>query len=620
MFTRAAALLSIATFAAAVPAEEESAASRSPREILDHARVAQGGAAWDGVRSIRLTGTIATTGLEGPLEVVTDVMSGRFRDAWHLGPIRGGNGWDGERSWNQDSSGAARVNSSGEALRGAVSESYRRAQAWWFADRGHAQIRALGERREGDRAFEVLAIAPEGGRPFELWVGPDGLFDRYVEDLNGRVTTIAFSDWREVGGVKVPFTIRTDPGDGDPAHEQVITYREATLDVPLADALFEPPPPPPPDFGFARGEGQTTVPFQLLNGHIYAQVKLNGKGPFRLLVNAGGVNIVTPELARALDLKVEGKIPASDIKERAETYALTRVGRVEIGDAWVENQTFLVYPLDRMAPMEGIQEQGLIGYEVLRRFAAKFDYARSRLTLYRSADFEYHGPGAMLPFALDRHVPQVEGEIDGIPGKFNLDTGSRMSVELSTRFTEANGLFDHYGAKSEQIVGWGVGGPSRGYLVRGRRLTLGPVVISDPVVGLATQETAAAASGEVAGDVGNGVLSRFTVIIDYANQVVILEKNGRFAKRDEGDRSGLWVHYSDATFEVVEAVPGSPAAQAGLREGDRILSVNGVAPATMTLHGFRTLLREKPAGTRVALRVRRADGVKTIRLVLRDLV
>src|SRR5512138_2028055 len=128
-----------------------------------------------------------------------------------------------------------------------------------------------------------------------------------------------------------------------------------------------------------------------------------------------------------------------------------------------------------MAPVEGIHAQGLVGYEVFRRFATKIDYQRSRLTLYQADDFRYQGPGTVLPFVFDKHVPQVDGAIDGIEGKFNLDTGSRLSLEVSAPMVEEHGLVDRYGAKSEQIVGWGVGGPSRGYLVRAGRLALGPV-------------------------------------------------------------------------------------------------------------------------------------------------
>jgi hypothetical protein len=620
MIARAAVLLSLVVLAAPTLAEDPAPPASSPAEILQRARDAQGGAAWEGVRSMRLAGTLATGGLEGKLESVTDVAAGRFRDQFQLGPTRGANGWDGERAWSQDSSGIPRVDGSEEARQGAVSEAYRRAQAWWFPDRARAEIRALGERRDGDRAFQVLAVAPAGGRPFELWVGADGLFDRYVEVVEGRSLTTSFGDWREVGGVRFPFSSRASIGDGVAAHDQVVTWTEVQLGAPLADATFALPPPPAPDFGFARGKRQTTVPFRVLNGHIYADVRLNGKGPFRLLVDTGGVNLVTPAVARAIGLSAEGALPVGGVGEQTEDMALTTVDRLEVGDAFLERQTFLVIPLDRMDPVEGVSIQGLVGYELFRRFAARIDYVRQRLTLYRPDAFHYRGPGAVLPFVFNEHIPQVTGEVDGIPGAFDLDTGSRASLDLNTPFVEAHGLVERYGATTQRISGWGAGGPARGYVVRVRLLKLGPVEIPEPVTGLSTQGKGALASGEVAGNVGYGVLSRFTLYLDYARQQVVLEKNARFARRDTADRAGVWLHLTDGTFEVVEVVPGTPAAEAGLLAGDRIVSVDGVPPPRLGLHGFRTLLRERPAGTRVELRVRRGESVRRIRLVLRDLV
>ena len=37
-----------------------------------------------------------------------------------------------------------------------------------------------------------------------------------------------------------------------------------------------------------------TFPFQLINNHIYADVKINGKGPYTFIFDTGGVNLVTP--------------------------------------------------------------------------------------------------------------------------------------------------------------------------------------------------------------------------------------------------------------------------------------------------------------------------------------
>lgn len=50
------------------------------------------------------------------------------------------------------------------------------------------------------------------------------------------------------------------------------------------------------------------VPFELLNNHIYVKVRIDGKGPYLLLCDTGGANIVTPDLAAELGLKPEGAL------------------------------------------------------------------------------------------------------------------------------------------------------------------------------------------------------------------------------------------------------------------------------------------------------------------------
>jgi hypothetical protein len=605
---------------AGAPRADDPAAAPPAQETLRRAREAQGGGAWDRVQGLRLVEAVEMGGLSGKVESVIDVATGRFRDSWQLGPMKGGSGWDGARAWSQDGSGVARVDGAEASRQGVVNDAYRRAQGWWHPERFPAEVRALGERREGERSFQVLAIAPAGGRPFELWVAEDGRFDRWVETEEGRTLTTYLSDWRQVGGVWVPHAQRTTRGEEERQYDQALRLEEATLEAPPPQAAFALPAPPPPDFGFTGGKRQTTVPFTILNGHIYADVTLEGKGPFRLLVDTGGVNIVTPAVARALGLEPEGRLAGGGVGDRSEDIGVVRVKRLQLGDAFVEDQTFYVYGLEAMDPVEGVKEQGLIGYEVFRRFAARIDYQAQRLTLYHPDSFRYRGRGAVIPFLFFEHIPQVEGEIDGLPGRFDLDTGSRASLDLMAPFVERHGLVARYGATAERIGGWGVGGPSREHVVRTGVLKLGPVAIPGVVTGLSTQRKGAFAATEVAGNVGYGVLSRFTVYLDYGHQQVILEKNARFDRRDPYDRAGLWVHLGDGAFEVVEVVPGTPAAEAGLGAGDRIVSVDGRTPRQLTLHQLRSLLKERPAGTRLELRVKRDDGLHVVRLVLRDLV
>jgi hypothetical protein len=591
----------------------------TPDELLTQARVAQGGAAWDALGALRLTGKLENGGLTGTYESLTDARTGRFRDRFELGPMRGANGWDGTAAWSQDSSGFSRTEAAETPRRTAVNEAYRRSQSWWRPDHGGAEVKALGERRDGDATFQVLELTPAGGRPFELWIR-DGLFARIVEQQDGRTYTTFQSDWREVGGAKVPFAVRTTNGDGVPEHDTVVAVERAEPGAPAPADAFARPASPRPDSGFTRGRTSSTVPFQVANGHIYVDVKLDGKGPFRLLVDTGGVNIVTPATAQALGLATEGKLAGGGVGEKTEDLGLARVKRVQVGDAFIEDQTFLVYPMDAFSSVEGVPQQGLIGYELFRRFAARIDYDRRALTLFAPEVFRYQGRGTVLPFTFNAHVPQVDGAVDGIAGKFDLDNGSRASLDLLAPFVAAHGLVEKYGARTVRIDGWGVGGPARGYVVRAQVLRLGDLEVRDVVTGLSAQQKGAFASTEYAGNVGYGVLSRFTVLLDYAHLQVILEPGKRYAQPDVADRSGLWIHAGKGGFEVIEAVPGTPAAEAGLAEGDRILAVDGKPAGQLTLPALRLQLKTLPPGRVLKLRVQRGDAVRTVALTLRDLV
>jgi hypothetical protein len=614
----AAALLASAGPAPAAPAPAP--VPLAPERILARAKEAQGGSAWDAVRTLRLEGTLSVGGVDGRVESLTDVRTGRFRDAYELGPMKGANGFDGKDAWSQDASGQSRVDGAETPRRTAVTESYRRALAWWYPARHAAEIRSLGERGEGGRRFHVLAITPEGGRSFELWVdAATWLFDRTVEKIDADTFVTFLGDWRDVGGPKTWFSARTVRVGDEGKHDQKVTLSRLERDVPVDDARFARPAPPPRDFGFAGEKRSTTVPFTIANGHIYVDVKLNGRGPFRILLDSGGLNVVTPAVARELGLEVKGELPISGAGEKVEDTGLAKVERIDVGEAFLERQAFFVFPLDEMAPVEGVPQQGLLGYEVFRRFVARIDYEHRQLTLLDAAGFRYAGPGTVLPFVFNEHIPQVDGEVDGIPGKFDLDTGSRASLDLMSPFVAKHGLVEKLHATPDRITGWGVGGPVRSRLARPRSLKLGPVEIAGPVTGLAAG-VRGFASPDVAGNVGYGVLSRFTVVFDYGRQQVILEKNAGFGRRDVYDKSGLWLHAGDGAWDVMEVVPGAPAARAGLAVGDRILAVDGKTPATLSLPELRSRLREPADGTEVVLRIRRGKEERTVKLVLRESV
>ncbi|MDR7556218.1 MAG: S41 family peptidase [Armatimonadota bacterium] len=69
---------------------------------------------------------------------------------------------------------------------------------------------------------------------------------------------------------------------------------------------------------------------------------------------------------------------------------------------------------------------------------------------------------------------------------------------------------------------------------------------------------------------------------------------------------GIFIDIRDGQLIVVQPIEGTPAHRAGLRPGDRIRAINNVSTEGMALQEAVSRIRG-PAGTRVVLRIQRAD-------------
>jgi len=589
-----------------------------PRALLAKAREAAGGEAWSRVRTLRATMAFETGGLRGRVDSWTDLVRGRYADRYELGPATGAEGFDGKTGWEQDASGQVRTRDSADERESAANEAYRRSRAFWFPERWKAVIESRGNATEGGRAFHVLRITPEGGRAFDLWIDASTyLIDRHVEKGATETRTDTFSDYRDVAGLRLPFAYRST--NGDARYDQFGRVEKVDVNPETSDAVFAAPPPPAADFRIAGGKTSTTVPFELVNNHIYLEAKLNGRS-FRLLCDTGGANVITPGVAGALGVRPQGALEGKGVGEKSEDVALVKLESVQIGDATVERQLFAVFDLARLEPAEGAPIPGLVGYEIFKRFVVRIDYGRRLLTLTLPAAFQAPGAAAAVPFRFKGHTPQVDGSVDGVPGAFDIDTGSRASLDLLGPFVEKNGLVARYGATLEGVTGWGVGGPTRSLLARSRSLKLGAVEVQDVVTMLSLQKKGAFSDAYVAGNVGAGVLRRFTVTFDYEHQRLFLEPLAADPGRDSYDRSGLWLNQGNGCFEVMDVIGGGPGSRAGIRVGDRILAVDGVAVSSLRLPQLRLRLRSDPPGTRIRLRVQSGGSEREVSIELQDLV
>lgn len=562
----------------------------------------------------------AGQGMTGKVKSLSDTQNGWWTDNFTVGPAGGANGFDGTYSWGKDPSGTITLQEGGDQRQLAVNEGYRRANLWWRADRGGAAIADDGEKTDAGATYDVLTVTPRDGKPFDAWFDArTHLVTQIVEASGPQTITTTFSDYRPVDGMKLAYKFVTD--NGDVKYDQTLTLTSAAF-LPAEDvSAYSAPKTAVNDFTIAGNGKETTFPFKLLNNHIYADVSVNGQGPFFFIFDSGGVNLVTPPTAQKLGLKSEGDMEGNGAGSGHMDVGLTKISSVRIGDATIKDQVFAVLPLNEISNVEGVDEQGMIGYETFRRFVTRVDYGAQTITLTKVADFDPTDAGAAIPISFNGNTIEAQATFDGVPGNFTIDTGSRASLILDAPFVAKNNLRAGAGKGVDAVTGWGVGGATTSYATRGKSLQIGPMTVANPIVEMATDKGGATVDSSIAGNIGAGILKRYIVTLDYEHSKMYLKPvTTEVADLDTFDRAGLWINRDASGFKIVDVTKGAPADAAGLKADDLIVAIDGKPATGLPLYDVRKSLRDEPAGTVVTFTVKRGSGTKDVPVMLRDLI
>ena len=592
----------------------------STEQLLARTLAAAGGPAWARVRTLRFEGRMRVGGLDGPCEQWLALETGRHAMRLTLGPATMAGGFDGVHAWQRGPNGEVVVQDAEAGLRAAATEAWIHARGWWFPARHPASFDCLGRREVDGVAFDVLRCVPAGGQWVELWFDARShRLARLVQEVLGKPSLRRFDDEREVQGLRLPF--RVTSGNGDPRFDRELAIEAVTVDAePPADA-FEAPQQAFSDVSFAGGATQVRLPFVLLNNHVFVAAQIDGH-PLRLLLDTGGVNLLSMAAAHRIGLESLGAIETRGPGAQSVGSGFARVDRLEIGGVALERQLLRVIDLPGFDDVEGTRVDGVLGVELFKRLVLRIDYARRELLLADPSTFTTPSSEAShaLPITFFGHFPGIAAELDGLPGQFWLDTGNRSGVVLLEPFVETHRLAERYPLSGATTIGWGIGGPVQGRLARGGRLALGGLHVEAPVLRLPDGHGGALAIRHVAGNIGGEILRRFVVTFDYARRVVHLEPNTDAGQPFDVDRSGLWINRHAQGAVVAAVMADGPAAQAGLHVDDVIVAVAGEPASVATLDALRRRLAESPAGSRVALELRRGEQAIQAALVLRDLV
>jgi predicted aspartyl protease len=568
---------------------------------------------WSQVAFLELRGTLSVSGLTGQITTVEDVRDGRVRTDYTLGPVAGGEGYDGKVRWHRDPGGEVAIADAAEALALARTEE-------WLTRRGYcrdagATYKPLGTREAGGKRYTVIEAVPDGGAKVELWLAPaTRLLARTVHRDGQDTVTTSYDDYRATNGVRVPFKVTQD--SGDPRNLTTITLTAVELHATVAAERFA-APGTAQTATFANGAHQTELPFDLLNNHIFISAQVDGK-PIRVLVDTGGVNVLTQAAMTKLGLRSEGKLAGRGTGDEQVDVSLARPKALAIGELRVREPVFYIFDMTGFDDIEGADFDGIVGFELFHRYVVRIDYQAKKLVLAEPGTLSPPAAAIKVPFVLSGRMPLVDGTIDGTPARMTIDTGARNSITANGPFTAKHGLVARYKPTFETITGWGVGGPVKASPVRFREVTLGAAKLRDVAGDLFTGTKGAHADPDSDANVGGGILHRYVVTFDYANRVMYLEPIPNLPATDSYDRAGMFIRRAGDAIEVLATTPKGPADRAGVRTGDRIVAIDGAPIAKGSLPEWRRRFREDRPGTKLKLTLDRGGKRTAATLVLAD--
>ena len=327
------------------------------------------------------------------------------------------------------------------------------------------------------------------------------------------------------------------------------------------------------------------APITVRDRRVWMPVRF-GEGAFHdfILDTGAFANLINRDLAVRLGLNRAGYLRAGGVGG-VEQFVAYRAPDVSLGQVRVGQIVFGAYENLAIHPAAGgALSAGLL---TVADTDLDFDAGVWRLHLDGRNDrstfeqvpsvIQSEGPGTGAAKIL------VDTVIDGQSYRLEVDTGAPGDLMLGPSATRRSGLWNDttpFSPHRRRGIG-GDGGRAR--LVRMGAISIGGIRFEQPIVSLT--DPAERRTLDADGLLGIGLIQRLNLSTDMRIRRLWAKRNAQPARPERYGLSGLWMAERGGGLIVEVVGTGSPAAAAGLREGDRIEGRGSLADWIDKLNG-----------------------------------
>ncbi|MEP7279015.1 MAG: aspartyl protease family protein [Bacteroidota bacterium] len=241
----------------------------------------------------------------------------------------------------------------------------------------------------------------------------------------------------------------------------------------------------------------------------------------------------------------------------------------------VDSLNFHINDYDILTSVYGEHIDGIIGYSFFIRYIVKIDYDSSLIYVYSKGSLKYPKGGYLLkPLLVNLLIQTARINDNGErTARFYFDTGAGLCLLLSTDFVEDSSLIS---PKRKRVLTQveGLGGKKQMVLTTVKNFRLGPYRFKRVPAYIFEDEFNVTSYPYLGGLIGNDLLRRFNVIINYEKRDVYITPNNHYRDLFDYSYTGFSFYLIDNEVVITDVMKGSPAEKAGFLPDDVIMAIN----------------------------------------------
>ncbi len=349
------------------------------------------------------------------------------------------------------------------------------------------------------------------------------------------------------------------------------------------------------------------VPFRLAETAIIVDSVVNGKKAALMFDTGFGGSVIVDS---SLNIgEPTGKMGLRDFVGQFEADTV-KIKTLKLGSMTIDptGMDAVKVPGQDNTMSYGMNCMGIMGFEVISKYVTEISFEKSKFIFHpKSVDITKRIPDNKRTF-LAKLLPVGHSSLEMLVTASNgkqmilaLDTGNSFYATTHKDVLERIGIWEPGKEPKFMRSAFVASGEVASWYCRFKDLKIYGVPVPDSTWSIIDLPSS---SAEHDGTVGFGFLKNFNITIDYGRRRVWLENfTGQTGSEPEAD-VGLIVGPRNEKVVVYRVAPESPAAKAGIKIGDELLSKDG---ADVVNIGFRRFMSffDGQQGTKVSLAMSR---------------